>query len=60
MTLTLPAPPAAEKIPITTKSPEALAHFQKGAAFFENARAAEGIEGRRQIVEYLRFLRARS
>jgi len=42
--------PAAAKIPITTKSPEALAHYQKGLTHLENARTAEGLEEMKQAL----------
>ncbi|HEV8397531.1 MAG TPA: tetratricopeptide repeat protein [Vicinamibacterales bacterium] len=42
--------PAPAKIPITTKSPEALAHYQKSVAFFENARPAEGLDELKQAL----------
>ena len=44
------APAAPARIPVTTKSPDALAHYQKGVAFFENARVAEGLEELRQAL----------
>ena len=45
------APAAPALVPITTKSPEALAHYQKGEALFENARAAEGVEEFKQALQ---------
>ena len=47
---TTQAPAAPARIPVTTKSPDALAHYQKGVAFFENARVAEGLEELRQAL----------
>ena len=38
------------KIPVTTKSPEALAQYQKGLTFFENAHTAEGVEALKQAL----------
>lgn len=37
-------------IPITTKSPEALAHYKKGVALFENAHTAEGVQELTQAI----------
>ena len=45
------APAAPAMVPTTTKSPEALAHYQKGEALFENARAAEGVEEFKQALQ---------
>jgi tetratricopeptide (TPR) repeat protein len=42
--------PALAKVPVTTKSPEALAHYQKGLEYFENARGAEGTEELKQAL----------
>jgi len=42
--------PAPARIPVTTKSPEALAHYQKGVAFLENARTAEGLDELKQAI----------
>ena len=44
------AAPAPAKIAITTKSPEALAHYQKGLTFLENARTAEGLDELKQAL----------
>ena len=41
---------APAKIPVTTKSPEALAHYQNGLTFFENAHTAEGVEALKQAL----------
>jgi len=41
---------ALAKIPVTTKSPEALAQYQKGLTFFENAHTAEGVEALKQAL----------
>src|SRR5215203_2581504 len=38
-------------IPTTTKSPEALAHFQKGEALFYNLRTTEAAEELRQALQ---------
>lgn len=41
---------APAKIPITTKSPDARAHYEKAVNFFENAHTAEGIEELKQAL----------
>ena len=42
---------AAQEIPITSKSPEAIEHFKKGRALTENVRNAEAVEEFNQALK---------